>query len=377
MEEEALRLARHGSLKAAADVCRALTARHPQFGPGWRAASSIALQMGDPGGALGFIEHALGLLPSDGRSLLLKAHALLATQRRKEAIETAQRAYGHIKDDAVALDSFTALRRHLKYDISQDVESIEWVIHTFRSDPATVTGSPSRKPIFIVGLPGSGASRVERILGSHSTVFPAGELTDFSQALLAAVTAAAGSKNLGRRDLITGSARIDCAALAAEYLRRAHLVTGATERFVDRMPLNFLYCGLIKRALPNARMVHLTRHPLVLCYSIYKSLFRDDYALSYDLGDIGRYYVAYRRLMSHWHASLPGWIHNLQFERLMADPGGETRRLLEFCGLEPQDACLASAAQVRQSSDDAWRHSAQQLGKLRDQLIAAGIDVAS
>src|SRR5581483_3930457 len=159
MEEEALRLARHGSLKAAADVCRALTARHPRFGPGWRAASSIALQMGSPGEALSFVEHALGLLPSDGRSLLLKAHALLATQRRKEAIETANRAHGHIKDDAVALNSFTALRRHLKYDISQDVESIEWVIHTFPSDPATATGSPSRKPIFIVGLPGSGAAR--------------------------------------------------------------------------------------------------------------------------------------------------------------------------------------------------------------------------
>src|SRR5579871_6614761 len=105
MEEEALRLARHGSLKAAAEVCHALTTRHPGFGPGWRAASSIALQMGDAGGALTCADRALALSPEDGRSWLLKAQALHSIQRSKEAIETANKARTQLHDDAVALES--------------------------------------------------------------------------------------------------------------------------------------------------------------------------------------------------------------------------------------------------------------------------------
>jgi Sulfotransferase family len=147
------------------------------------------------------------------------------------------------------------------------------------------------------------------------------------------------------------------------------------------MPLNYLYCGLIHRALPNARIVHLTRHPLGASYTLYKTLFKDGYAFSYDLEEIGCYYSAYHKLMNHWQASLPGAIHDLSYEQLVADPSGTTRRLLEFCRLEQQDACLASAAQIRQTAEGAhlsqWRHYAGQLAKLRDQLVLAGIEVSS
>jgi len=108
MEEEALRLARHGSLKAAAEVCHALTTRHPRFGPGWRAACTIALQLGDTAGALSFADRALALTPDDGRSMLQKAHALQAARRSKEAVEMANRARERITDDAVALESLAA-----------------------------------------------------------------------------------------------------------------------------------------------------------------------------------------------------------------------------------------------------------------------------
>jgi hypothetical protein len=154
------------------------------------------------------------------------------------------------------------------------------------------------------------------------------------------------------------------------------------------MPLNYLYCGLIRRALPNARIVHVHRSPLAACYALYKSLFEDGYPYSYDLRDIGKYYVAYRHLMDHWNRTLPGTIHSLSYERLVADQTGETRRLLEFCGLEWENACVefhrnpaptttASAAQVRRplydSSVSQWRRYEHQLRGLRDQLQAAGI----
>ena len=440
MEEEALRLARHGSLKAAAEVCHALTTRHPRFGPGWRAASTIALQMGDIAAALKCADQSLALAPEDGRSLLQKAHALHAAQRSKEAVGMANRARERITDDAVALESLGALyrstgeprqaaeiyervvaarpsdwrrevqiryalakeyeelgdpvrswshlelgartrRQHLSYNVADDVQTIEWIISAFPDGSMMDRGFPNSEPLFIVGLPRSGATRVERILGSHPTVSAAGELNHFSAALLAAVTAKAGKKTLSRRDLVERSAGIDFGALGKEYLKRTRAAKGKTLHFIDRMPLNYLYCGLIRRALPDARIVHVTRHPLGVAYALYKTLFKDGYPFSYDLDDIARYYLAYRRLMDHWFTTLPGALHNLSYEQLIADPIGETRRLLEFCRLEPSDACLASAAQIRQTSEETalsqWRHYAGQLGKLRDQLVVAGIEVSS
>ena len=536
LEEEALRLARHGSLRAAADVCRVLNTKHPQFASGWRASSSIALQAGDATAALTLIERALALDPTDGRSLLQKAHCLVALRRPKEGLEVANTVRQALNNDAAALDSLGGLyshlgeqrlaldaydralqlaprnagitfnraavrrfmgqlaaaeedydqvikarpndfeayknrtelrtqtrernhvaelekllasgirdwrgqveiryalakeyedlgeysrswacleqgarlrRQHMQYDIERDVSTVDWIINAFPTGPAAAAQEPASakkgpttqpvpagdsQPIFIVGLPRSGTTLVERILGSHSTVLAAGELNDFSQALVEAVVGSGGSRSMQRQELVARSAKIDFAALGRDYLQRTRALagctasTGRTPHFTDKMPLNYLYCGIIRRALPNARIVHLTRHPLAVCYAIYKTLFKDGYPFSYDLGEIGRYYVSYRKLMDHWEATMPGVIHNLDYERLVSDQVGETRRLLEFCGLQWEDGCLAfhrnptptttaSAVQVRQSLYDSsiaqWRHYATQLEGLRRQLAAAGID---
>jgi hypothetical protein len=135
----------------------------------------------------------------------------------------------------------------------------------------------------------------------------------------------------------------------------------------------------------------VTRHPMASCYAMFKTLFRDGYPFSYDLGDIARYYAGYRRLMDHWVRSMPGVIHEISYERLVADQASESRKLLAACGLDWEDACLefhrnptatttASASQVRRpiydSSLTQWRHYEQQLDGLRIQLQAAGIDAA-
>ena len=300
------------------------------------------------------------------------------------------------------LEQGARLRRaHMRYDVAIDVETVDWIREAFpqvlteasdvpaRGTSAATPGEPV--PIFIVGLPRSGSTIVDRILSSHSRVASAGELSCFAEALVEAVQRQARGAPLPRRELVARSAALDFRALGLEYLRRARAagVGNGEGFFVDKMPLNFLYCGIIRRALPQARIIHVHRSPLGACYALYKSLFEDGYPYSYHLGEIGRYYVAYRRLADHWNRTLPGAIHSLSYERLVASQSGETRRLLEFCGLEWEDACLdfhrnpaptttASAAQVRRPLYDTsvaqWRHYGAQLRELRDQLRAAGIE---
>jgi tetratricopeptide (TPR) repeat protein len=283
-------------------------------------------------------------------------------------------------------------REHLRYDVANDVATVDWIIEAFPVAPVGPTpGGCSDAPIFIVGLPRSGSTLVDRILGSHSQVSSAGELNCFALALVDAVRRNSGNAPLSRRELMARSASVDFAALGRDYLDRAHAAGAAARvRFTDKMPLNFLYCGLIMRALPNARIVHVSRSPMASCYAIYKTLFEDGYPYSYDLAELGQYYVGYRRLMAHWSASMPGMIYPLRYEDLVADQIGQTRALLNFLDLEWQDACAqfhynpaatttASAAQVRRpiydSSVAQWRHYQQQLAPLSSQLSAAGIRV--
>ncbi len=282
-------------------------------------------------------------------------------------------------------------RQQLHYDISTDLNTVDWLIEAFPAGPLQPTpGAVADAPIFIVGLPRAGSTLVERILSSHSQVRAAGELRHFMLALAAATRKIGGPGDLPMRQAITHSARLDFAALGRDYLARCRPVAGDAPRFIDKMPANYLYCGLIRRALPNARIVHVARSPLAACYAIYKMLFQDGYPFSYDLDEIAQYYIAYHRLLDHWHRTMPGVIHELSYERLVADQPGETRRLLAFCGLEWQDACLsfhlnpaasttASAHQVRRpiygSAVNEWRDYAAQLAGLRARLEAAGITV--
>jgi tetratricopeptide (TPR) repeat protein len=288
-------------------------------------------------------------------------------------------------------------REHMRYDVAVDVATVDWIIEAFpaaakESEPhesAPHPGlAPSDDPIFIVGLPRSGTTLVDRILGSHSKVYSAGELDHFALCIVDAARGSGGAP-LPRRELIARSADLDFPALGRDYLERVRRIAAGGVRFTDKMPLNYLYCGLIRRALPNAKIVHVARRPMAACYAMYKTLFKDGYPFSYDLGEIGRYYLAYRRLMDHWQAAMPAVIYPLSYEALIADQPGETRKLLDFCGLEWQDSCVefhrnpsptttASAAQVRRplydSSVSQWRHYAADLGELSSLLSAAGVN---
>jgi tetratricopeptide (TPR) repeat protein len=379
--------------------------------------------VGDLEGAEADYDRAIELRPNDYEAYLNRSGLRVQTESRNHvaALEALlaqpcadwrgemQLCYALAKeyeDLGRHAQSFEYLRRgagqrraHMNYDVGIDVATVDWIIEAFphgqlqsagaapRAAAESPAAAPAAAPIFIVGLPRSGTTLVERILGSHASLTSAGELNAFALAIVDAARRLRGGAAVPRRELVALSAELDFPALGQDYLHRARALIGGG-RFIDKMPLNYLYCGLIRRALPDARIIHTTRHPLAAGYAMYKTLFKDGYPFSYDLQDIARYYVAYRRLMDHWLTSMPEAIHEVSYERLVSDQIGETRKLLAYCGLEWQDACAdfhrnprptttASAAQVRRplydSSVAQWRHYAAQLAPLKGVLESAGI----
>lgn len=290
------------------------------------------------------------------------------------------RAFAYLQRGAAAR------RRGLRYRVERDVEAIDAIIAAF---PRTVMDRPAptasgSDAIFVMGLPRTGTTLVDRIISSHPQAESLGELRE----LTFAVMRLAGPGEPGQVPLIRKSARIDFAALGDAYLSAIAPYRGKAPRFVDKTPANYLYAGLIRLALPGARLVLLRRHPMDACYAMYRTLFQAGYPFSYDLEDLGRYYVAWHRLVEHWRHVMPGALLEVEYERLVADQERETRRLLEHCGLEWDARCLefhrnpapsatASATQVRRpvyrSSVGRWERHASALEPLARILRDAGL----
>ena len=241
--------------------------------------------------------------------------------------------------------------------------------------------SDSELPVFIVGMPRSGTSLTEQILASHPAVFGAGEVRFWDDAYSALARAGAGDASLAPQ----------LAVLARDYLALISAVAGGRLRLVDKMPANFLYLGLIHAAFPRARILHMQRHPLDTCLSIYFQNFFNMDPYANDFGNLGHYYEEYLRTMAHWRAVLPATaLLEVPYEELLRDQEGWTRRMVDFVGLPWDSKCLdfhetdrvvitASRWQVRQrlnsSSAGRWRRYAKHLGPLEylvERAAAAG-----
>jgi hypothetical protein len=230
---------------------------------------------------------------------------------------------------------------------------------------------------------------VERILAGHSAVATAGEIDTFQRLAVAAVAERAGTR-VGKLDFVDRLLETDLDKLGAAYLAEARSRTGGASRFVDKFPANYLYAGAIHAALPHARFVALRRHPMDSCYAMYKTLFAAAYPFTYDLDDLGRYYVAWDRLVRHWEESLGAAWLSVSYESLVTTPDLVARQILTHCGLPWEESCLqiharsqpvmtASAVQVRQPittrSVGQWRRHAEQLRPLLEFFQAHQIAV--
>ena len=292
-----------------------------------------------------------------------------------------------------SLSKGAALKRSLmRYDVATDLGIIDRIREVYAAErfDGQCAGFDNAEAIFVIGMPRTGTTLVERILGSHPDVFAAGELNEFGLELTRQVATLAAGRALSRLEFVDATTRLDFKVLGQRYLERVRPLRDDRPVFIDKLPFNYLYAGLIHRALPHAKIVSLERHPMDSCYSMYKQLFRDAYPFSYDLDDLGRYYVAYRELMEHWHRVMPGVIHTVRYEDLVADLEGEARRLLEYCGLTWEEGCLrfhenpeashdrqcaaGARADLFDTSVGRWRNYSTQLEPLRARLAAAGID---
>ena len=201
---------------------------------------------------------------------------------------------------------------------------------------ASKSGCLDPAPVFIVGLPRAGSTLLEQILASHSQVDGTMELHD----ILTIASRVSGQSTPYPYNLKSLSDD-QCKQLGQLYIEQTSAYRQGAPFFIDKMPNNFIHIGLIKRILPNAKIIDARRHPFDCCFSGYKQLFGDGQEFSYGLNEIGRYYRAYIDLMDHWHKVLPGEVLTVQHEALLEDLEGQVKRLLDFCGLPFEEACLA------------------------------------
>nr|WP_272917846.1 sulfotransferase [Altericroceibacterium endophyticum] len=299
--------------------------------------------------------------------------------------------------DAEAFDHLSAAneehKRSIAYNFDHDAAIFDTLEDVFEQQaPSAAPANDASGPVFVVGMPRTGTTLVDRILSSHPDICSAGEL----QAMPLAVKQLSGtrSRTIIDPDTVRASASIDPSALGAAYMAQArHHLPADDIRFTDKLPANFLYIGHIARALPHARIVCLQRGAMDTVWSNYKNLFATQsayYAYSYDLMDTARYYARFMRLMQLWDRLLPGRVLQLSYEKLVSDQEAQTRRLLDHCGLEWDAACLSfhknsaavatpSAAQVRRplNADGVgkWRTHEQALEPVRAWLEAQGFNV--
>jgi predicted Zn-dependent protease len=244
-------------------------------------------------------------------------------------------------------------------------------------------GCASAAPIFVVGLPRSGSTLIEQILASHSRVEGTMELADIPRMVQ---DLEGRSDHLSEPRYPALLARLtadDCRRLGEKYLAGTRAYRRGKAFFVDKMPNNFRHLGLIHLILPNAKLIDARRDPMACCFSNFKQLFASGQQFTYSLEDIGRYYRAYVELMAHWEAALPAKILRVQHEELVEDLEGNVRRILEFCGLDFEPACIdfhrterqvhsASSEQVRlpvyREGLEQWRHFEPWLGPLKAAL---------
>jgi hypothetical protein len=280
---------------------------------------------------------AMQRLAQDVDSLPLDDQIALHFALGKAFADTAdyERSFHHLREGNALK------RRRTPYDEAGTLGWLERVRTVFT--PALMReqaglGDPSPLPVFIVGMHRSGTTLVEQVLASHPRCFGAGELADMG----AIVKQLRGPRAAEFPEAVPALSQQQLRALAARYLRSVRRRSATAERITDKMPINFIYTGLIHVLFPNARIIHTRRDPCDTAVSCFSILFGHGLDFSCDLAELGRFYRGYRSLMAHWRSVLPaGVMLDVDYETLVEDFEAQARRIVGHCGLEWDDACLS------------------------------------
>ncbi len=291
------------------------------------------------------------------------------------------------------LKKASKLRRDsMQYDVEIDTKIMSKLKETFKNSSINKSEDfdSGPTPIFILGLPRTGSTLLERILDCHSEIISYGELDYLGREIVTLCREITEDKKLSTLKLIEYSKNINFADLKNNYLRKAISKNINCAYFIDKLPLNFLYVAHIFKSFPNAKVIHMKRHPIAFCFAIYKQSFRDIYPYSYDLKDIAEYYISYKNLMDHWRELFPDMIYELSYETLVKNTQVEIEKVCEFCNLAFEPGCLkffenkspvttASATQVRQPiytrSVDRWKNFEHHLEPFSSILTKNGINL--
>lgn len=276
-------------------------------------------------------------------------------------------------------------RRRIAYDEAATLGMLRRIRNMFTPElirTRQYVGDPSQLPVFIIGMPRSGTTLVEQILASHPQVFGGGELAHFGRAANTRTILGGSATSPASLSAMTGE---DFHEIGSRYLAEIEQLAPDADRITNKMIGNFMLAGLIHLALPNAAIIHTIRDPVDTCISCFSKLF-GEFNYTYDLAELGRYYMNYQAVMEHWHGILPpGRILDVRYEDVVADLEGQARRIISHCGLVWDPHCLAfhqterpvstySANQVRQpiykSAVGRWRAYEQFLDPILMGLVS-------
>jgi tetratricopeptide (TPR) repeat protein len=323
---------------------------------------------------------------------IAKAQVYYALAKEFEDLKKYQQSFEYLIQGA------QSRRNNIRYDVTHDIDTINQIIKTFSTSffdqhaEKNAAVCNNDEAIFVLGLPRTGSTLVDRIISNHTDVHSAGELNNFALQMMDQVKIYCheNDKNApkSKAELVSLTKEINFAQLGESYIDSTRASTGKAKYFIDKLPLNALYVGLISLALPKAKVIHVTRHPMDTCYAIYKQLFTQGYPFSYDLQELGQYYIAHHKMMQHWEKVVPNVMYQIAYEDVIENIQDQAKALIKHCDLTWQKQCIdfqknqspsttASATQVRQgiykSSQGKWREFAQQLAPLKAQLEQAGI----
>ncbi len=400
-------LGRIGEYDEALALYGALTQRFPQHAKLWMSFGHVLKTVGQQEEGIAAYRRALAVEPTLGEVWWSLAN--LKTVRFDDAdiaaMEAALETAGLSDDDRLHLHfalgkAFDDRReaetsfghysranaiRHSQLDYDPEVMSghVDKVIATFTPEfiaNRAGQGVATPDPIFILGMPRAGSTLLEQILASHSLIEGTMELPDLPAIALREGKGAPS----GWVDAIEDMQAERLAELGAEFLQRT-AVQRKTDKpyYIDKLPNNWIYTGLIHLILPNAKIIDARRHPLDCCFSNFRQHFAKGQAFSYSLSDMGRYYADYVRLMAHFDAVLPGHVHRVIHEQVIEEPEAQVRAMLDYLGVPFEEACLnfhqnkravrtASSEQVRRPINrdgvEQWKPYEQWLDPLKDAL---------